>query len=66
MRLSKGFTSFWQGALCKPILLYVLKIAKKALAEICREVIHSQVSLEKETEAHCVHALRKEMKQAKR
>lgn len=40
----------------------MLEIAKKALAEVCREVFHSEVGFEEEAEAHCINILQTEMK----
>lgn len=58
----KTITFSWQRGLCVTILFSMLKIVKKTLTEICREVLHIQVGLEKETEAHRIDALCQKMK----
>lgn len=39
-----------------------MKIAEKTLAEMCREVVHVEVGLEEEREAHRIDALQQEKK----
>lgn len=60
-----GINLFTLGLGCcrGSILLDILEITEKALAEIRRKVVDLKVGLEEQAESFCIHILYKEIKQ---